>query len=482
MNGADHPFSPMSTEGSSFLLSEQERPDEEQVSCWTKFQRSSSRWFSARLALLITVLLQILGVIVLSALHRGPVVSPPIATLPIVVFAVIQLLQVALLGCEVWLLVNHIWRIHLSTAWVLWLAVILAFGGLYMLVYIATAAEFATLPSGDHPSLKEMSIIELWFTLIFFSFETQSLTGFGELNLTENAGSLLCSTQELLGVAFNIIIISQTLPKFVRSNAEREQQERLEDESQWTCWQRLKRAPIVRRLRRAIRRYLLPVAIFCQLAWICVIWATSLPPDSVHTGKGHAQFDNPALWVALLWQSISVLILVVVSVKFVQEAWRLSVSFVVQVYLANAVTFAGFYLVLFLFDPSGFHVPARALHPPGDSPTRSFTNRTLRLWNLVFETFYFAMAAQSSAGLGDVYPLRWHTRLVCMVHMALSTLFNVIVLGFGLAHIGAGHSRRLASEQFYASERRERWWGRLRSRLQRRQQEARRAADALREK
>uniref|UniRef100_A0A7S0JY43 Potassium channel domain-containing protein n=2 Tax=Cafeteria roenbergensis TaxID=33653 RepID=A0A7S0JY43_CAFRO len=195
-------------------------------------------------------------------------------------------------------------------------------------------------------------------------------------------------------------------------------------------------------VRHWARNRLVLVSATLQLLVVGVVMADPGFSDVLRRQQGLG--ETGVLWGAVALQIAQVVLIVSTSLKFVARAWSVTVLVLLQAYLALVIAFGGIYLLIFLLGAgeNAFTVPERAWQDPrgGEQPTQSGSV----LLALVFEFMYFSFAVQSSTGFGDVAPSAWYARLACIAHILISTIFNSVVLGYGLAHIGEASRAREA--------------------------------------
>jgi hypothetical protein len=206
------------------------------------------------------------------------------------------------------------------------------------------------------------------------------------------------------------------------------------------CWSAITHDGTVTTLRRWARRRLVLLSVALQLMIGAVLAADPQFEDVLEGRKGLTEVS--VLWGAVVLQVLQVGVIVFTSVKFAARAWSVTVLVLLQAYVALILAYAGIYLLLFFIgnDEQAFSIPQRAWEDPngGEEPVQSSS----ALLALAFEFVYFAFAVQTSVGFGDVAPQGWYARIACVSHILISLVFNSIVLGYGLAHIGQAARRR----------------------------------------
>jgi len=198
---------------------------------------------------------------------------------------------------------------------------------------------------------------------------------------------------------------------------------------QWT------RSKTVRNARRFIRQWILLVSVVLQLI---VIAALSIAPSTrrVLVNQESGTGEAAGLWFGIAVQAMQIGLLLSTALKFVHRAWQLNVSFVIQSYVALVMAFAGIYVLLFLIDRTSMQIPRSAWTDQLDVPLQELKHPQTLVISLYLECLYFSLVLQSTVGFGDVYPMLWWSRLVVAAHMVVTVVVNVVLLGFGLAHIG----------------------------------------------
>ena len=249
---------------------------------------------------------------------------------------------------------------------------------------------------------------------------------------------VLAMSQMLLGILFSIIIISigisrlgEDLEKRHHDQARGELEQRREKHSvslrtrydklvavraccSWHCVTHDAR---VIRLRRQLRRYLLPMVVAIQSTKMALEWTTADSAFARRNGVVHTL-------LFILFDAVNVVAVLSTSLKFIRlgHMTELRLSFLTQSYLSSMLIFTGVYVDLQLSVGDTEQLDQGAF----------LTGEThwLAMWTK-FLYFSFAMMTLCGAGL-DIRP---RTSLACVavcLEMLLGLFFHVYIFGIGL--------------------------------------------------
>jgi hypothetical protein len=261
-------------------------------------------------------------------------------------------------------------------------------------------------------------------------------------------------------------------------------------------YSRMKHNQRVQRIRRFVRRWLLPLSLAVQLSNFLVIYL--LDPSSVTStekdldGKGQRKVQPLQAAISTLVQVVQMVAVVATSFKYVQRRHSsgASASFLLQSFLAVTCSFACIYATMYLF----VHVQKRPftvdlnkeLHMPehcrrrgensgaGAGSWDNATSMTLWLSNEPFQLvtlsstedpsiatgalnltlgvtierlLYFSFTVMTTTGYGDVFATQWYSRVLVTLHMWIGVVYSSVILGFGMSKIKRQRNENTAQQQ-----------------------------------
>ena len=105
----------------------------------------------------------------------------------------------------------------------------------------------------------------------------------------------------------------------------------------------------------------------------------------------------------------------------------MSLIFLGQSYIACIISFAGMYLVSYLYEPYSAFV-LFTWHE--DVEGCVFT-----IWQVIVRLLYFSFSTMTSTGLGDVFPTTWYSQLMVTIQVNVCVLYHAVILGSGLSSL-----------------------------------------------
>ena len=388
-----------------------------------------------RAALGCTLLLQASNVLALHFLGHGQGVHALQGHVGgLATTAVLQAAQLALSMVGGYLVWTASWRITMATACALYCIVLLTFAGLYLLCTLSDSDALAFAPELLRDSDDGESLWRGYVMLLYFSVEVQTLTGLGEVWASAVAAQLVCITQQLAGVLFNTWILSQTFHRFER---------RMTKGPRHGCLHVVSQLRVLKVIRKWTRQYLLPIVAVLQLATFTTLIVYGRHVDL----RQESLAETWVVSVGMVLTVLQILVIAVTSSKFViRKTHRLTMGFVAQSYFAIIITFSGFYALLFLSSTKrrAFWVPLDAWD---EAPAGAHASRAgVPVLPLLVELLMFSISTLTSTGFGTIVPLTATARAAVAVQMLLQVTFTVLILGYGLSHIGqrrVGGTRRV---------------------------------------
>lgn len=270
---------------------------------------------------------------------------------------------------------------------------------------------------------------------IYYSAYTQTSTGFGDVTPLHPIPQLLSTVQMSFGMLFVLVIISQTVGRMGGP--------RLRHEPPSTRWGRMTHQPWLHLLRGSIRKYLLVVTVCVQMLnyiilAICDVDSFAIKPQGHH----HAAV---VLWslaapqlASMLIQIIQLVMVIMVSWKYVRRAQEVRVSFMLQCFLATTLAFAGIHVMVFLLDErrDGYELSCQSDATSSCQQLGGAAHGATGFWLYVWQFCYFSLGIMTSTGYGDIYARSTLARLATVVQMLVATLFTVVIFGLGMRYLG----------------------------------------------
>ena len=257
---------------------------------------------------------------------------------------------------------------------------------------------------------------------LYFSMATMTGTGFGDVRVTSPSTVTIASIQMLLATAYLVGAFAIALHQFASTKNRQSLRisRRRGPVSMCMKWLRTN-VPGFERARRWLVRNLLLFSIVGTVAAV----STALWLDTDDLTGGRQKVKLAALLSIQLFEAI---VVVMASFRLVLKIKTrdLSVGFLVQSFLSTLLLFFGAYLTLSLLRPESFHLPF--------STQRSARGDRTKVWLWLL---YFAVAAQTGTGYGDVYPLRIEAVLLVSVHIAIAFIYAAVILGLGIARVNS---------------------------------------------
>lgn len=336
---------------------------------------------------------------------------------------ILQISQVSCVAYGSYVLLREIDTVSVVDSWNMYMTTAIGFSGIYLVLFVfGDDALFVS----DDPKVLESSLDSILFTMTYFSVATQTLTGPGDISTIGVSLQVVVVLQMMVGMLYSLFIISHTQELFDRNLYEVERALRERNYGCCgRCWLRVKRHPIVTRVRGFFRTYLIVISL---IIWSCnITMLHMLEPDVFRNWK----YRLGVVFVECVFQFLQIGTVVATSWKFVRHVDEITLSFMAQAFVAVCVTYSGLYNLFF------------ALSPPNDAsfslPDYDF-EQTSSI-KVVWQLFYYSVCTMTSAGFGDVYPRKWFTQLLAATQMLLSTIFTIVVLGRGVSRL---NERRLA--------------------------------------
>jgi hypothetical protein len=285
------------------------------------------------------------------------------------------------------------------------------------------------IDDSDVQTTSDIPSVMLFFA--YFSMAIQTTTGFGDIAPTLWYAEVFTNLQMITALCYHVGVFGLTIAHFrsfqqkiaALTEAERAARKHRTWIGRTRCAQWLRSKPWFERLRAFVLRYLVLISFAYQLIYTSFLLSEPEPfLDLWHTPAGAQRAQKAAVLAAiLLLMSLQCFVLLLVSMRLVHKITHreIALSFLVQSYLATSLLFGALYFLLFAATPS--HEFSRA---------KSFDDQ---VFDVSVTFMYFSLTVMTGTGFGDVYARGLAARLCVMLEMIISTLYNFIILGLGMA-------------------------------------------------
>jgi len=348
-----------------------------------------------------------------------------------------------LVGAQVYLILYSGWTLILDIAKLNpisitrlvngWLAFALGFSFLYLAIFISDPAAFRVdgWVGEDHHSRKKALALHqmeghvpgVLVGFVYFSLSVLTSAGFGDVICRGMPAQILCCLEMLIGVIFSVVIFGWALHYFQTQVGE-DVVSQFRDHYEMGFFRRViswvrHHVPGVEMMRKFVIAYLLLVVIGIQVGTLCLI--EMLDPTLI---KDPDVATKPAFMALCILQGFLLMLLLSVSLRIafkMHDHVEIGLSFLVQSYLSIIVLFDGVYLLVFLIDKDAFKIP---FVEELDDLTI-----TAAMWKLL----YFSFTAMTTTGFGDITPRLMIGRIVVALHLVVSQMYHILILGLGTA-------------------------------------------------
>jgi len=149
--------------------------------------------------------------------------------------------------------------------------------------------------------------------------------------------------------------------------------------------------------------------------------------STANAGQGLVNF------LCLLFQFFQFIIVGISSIQIIRviDAKEMSLTFLVQSYIALMTLFGGIYLTIYLFvGVNGFY-----FNPAG------FDSTDQSIFKTFGELLWFSFVIMTTIGFGDVAPVHTAARIFVFMEMLLSVFYGIVVLGIAMTRTMHSWSR-----------------------------------------
>ena len=341
--------------------------------------------------------------------------------------------------------------------WNMYLSTVLSYAALYFSAFCFSRASFnvdgyapsaapdsnlAPAPDQDAQTYNDVPTIFLFF--IYFSAAIMTSTGFGDIAPADWYTQMLSNSQMLVGTTYHVGVFGLTLAHFRSfqrmSEEEKERQRRKEEQepqsvltSVMSMVEKLQLASRIRnvhpgldRFRKLCIRHLAIFSIVFQVLVTLLLLAVpgGSPFDALTPADGSRYVVKMSIIsVMVLLQFLLFLVILLVSFRLVRGVNNadLTANFLVQSYIATALLFGGIYFILFAATPH--HQFSREV------------DFSTSLFSVLYIFIHFSLTVLTTTGFGDIYARGAIARMVVLVEMLVSILYNAVIIGLGTSQL-----------------------------------------------
>ena len=186
--------------------------------------------------------------------------------------------------------------------------------------------------------------------------------------------------------------------------------------------------PVLDRMRVLAIRWILPLTVVIQLVLLGLLVAAyghnghifgDDDGSSAKAGEGVVNF------LCLLFQFFQFILVLISSLQIIRviNAKDMSLTFLIQSYIALMTLFGGIYLTIYLFvGKSGFTFNSQGFDIEDQNIFKTFG-----------ELLWFSFVVMTTIGFGDVAPIHTAARIFVFTEMLLSVFYGIVVLGIAMA-------------------------------------------------
>ncbi|GAB5369381.1 hypothetical protein AAMO2058_001399600 [Amorphochlora amoebiformis] len=263
---------------------------------------------------------------------------------------------------------------------------------------------------------------------LYFSISTLTTLGFGDITCRTWQSQTVACVEMMVGVFLTIILFGSALYYFQRQiDVENGAHQPQSFDHDYGCIRRSFRylrhkVPAIEMFRRFLIDHLLSVVIGVQVFTFVLVLL--LDPKLLNDPTVYAANGFITLCVM---QGLLLLLLISVSIRIVfkmHDHADIGLWFLVQSYISIIVLFEGVYLLVYLCSRDAFHITVSG----GEDMTISGA-----MWNFL----YLSITSMTTTGYGDITPRLMIARIAVSVHMCVSEVYHILILGLGTARFTA---------------------------------------------
>lgn len=308
----------------------------------------------------------------------------------------------------------------------MYFAILVHYGSWYQLVYAADQRSIAFPDMDTSTDLANRMVA--W---IYLSISIQSTSGIGDIYPVMWWSKAIAMTQMVLGLLYTTGMFGIGLDHFrlIMEQVARNDKPVVDTKYFWTPYlkQLNLRYPILKKMRRWAIRWILPLSVVIQVVQLGLLTAAF-----GHGGHifGTDDTNNAAAgigvvnFLCLLFQFFQFCIVWIASMQIIRavNAKDMSLSFLIQSYIALMALFGGIFLTIYLFvGVNGFYFA-----PAG------FDSTDQSIWKTFGELLWLSFVIMSTLGFGDCAPIHTAARIFVSLEMIVSVLYGIVVLGIAM--------------------------------------------------
>ena len=340
--------------------------------------------------------------------------------------------------------------------WNMYLSTVLAYAALYFSFFCFSRSSFnvdgyapsaapdpslPSVPDQDVQTYNDVPTVFLFF--VYFSAAIMTSTGFGDIAPSDWYTQFATNSQMLVGTTYHVGVFGLTLAHFRSfqrmSEEEKERQRRKAEQdpsvltSVMSMVEKLQLAARIRnvhpgldRFRKLCIRHLAIFSVVFQVLVTLLLLAVpgGSPFDALTPADGSRYVVKMLIIsVMVLLQFLLFLVILLVSFRLVRGVNNadLTANFLVQSYVATALLFGGIYFILFAATPH--HQFSREV------------DFSTSLFSVLYIFIHFSLTVLTTTGFGDIYARGAIARMVVLVEMLVSILYNAVIIGLGTSQL-----------------------------------------------
>ena len=313
----------------------------------------------------------------------------------------------------------------------MYFAIVIHYASWYQLVYACNTNSIA-LPTVD----TDYSLGNRMVVFFYLSTAIMTTAGLGDCFPVMWWCKAIAMTEMVLSLLYTTGIFGIGLDHF-RSVMERAEREANNPSLRSTVstlpfndfLQKIKtRYPVLDRMRVLAIKWILPLTVVIQLVLLGLLVAAY-----GHSGHIFGADDNTSAnagqgvvnFLCLLFQFFQFILVLISSLQIIRviNAKDMSLTFLIQSYIALMTLFGGIYLTIYLFvGKNGFTFNDLGFNIDDQNIFKTFG-----------EMLWFSFVVMTTIGFGDVAPIHTAARIFVFLEMLLSVFYGIVVLGIAMA-------------------------------------------------
>jgi len=394
---------------------------------------------------LLVSLVLLVGAAITMELSEHPVVyykpRQKVTTVELIIVSGLTAAQVAVMAWSLAFKIRNKNEFRLQDVWVHYLAQLLNFAGIYLFFFLIQRNNWWKVPPlHEKENLDDLPVNSAWewaFLFVYFSSQTQTLVGYGDVLPISTIPSLVCSLQVLLGLLHVSLFIAGTASKLmVDCNSQGVQlfsQSPLSSATVSLPWKK--------RLRKGCRRWLLPCIMCLFVVQLGVLYGVN---NCILQWEKPEASSIMLACVSLCFNLVALGVICVVSFKYIRQPDKHQVSllFIVQVYLSACLIFTAIFVTTMAFDSRSWRFSfsenqIRDQKYKFRLCEKDWSNSDKRdtFFTVVFELLFFSISTMTTAGQAGTFPMTTLTRFCCLTQQLSSVFFSSVILACGMSRL-----------------------------------------------